>query len=175
MADRTEFNQSTQIVDPKTGLPTQTFLQKINNLMRLLDDLTGNVDGIVIPSEASDANVRAASTTGYVSARRINTASADVALTDAATVAVDWATGIEFTLTVTASSKIGNPTNGIPGTFRTIIVQGNSTTDRTITFDTQFLGDIPTITDCDSGTWYALYLHCITSSHFAVSAKKVKG
>ena len=97
-----------------------------------------------------------------------------MALTDAAPVAVDWDSGINFSLTVTAARQIGNPTNGQPGTWRTITVQGNDGTDRAITFGNQFLGEVPTITDCDSGKWYDLYIRCITSSHFTVSSKVVK-
>lgn len=169
-----KFIQSVPIVDPKTGLPTQTFLQKVNALLRLLDQVTGDVAGITIPLEAAESALASATGTAYVSARRL--APTRVALADAATVAVDWAASTaDYSLTVAGNRVIGNPTNGIAGQYRTIIVQGNDTTDRTITFDTQFLGEVPTITDCDSGVWYALYIHCISSTHFSVSAKKVKG
>ena len=54
-------------------------------------------------------------------AEHIEAASAAVALADAATVALNWDAGINFTLTVTASRVIGNPTNGQPGTWRTVL------------------------------------------------------
>jgi hypothetical protein len=177
VASKVELTQTTPIVDPKTGLPTQTFLQMFNGSVRGLnqvgDALDGAIDGIA--DEASDSEIRSATGDDYVSAQRLETAAAAVALTDASTVAVDWDTGINFTLTMAGNHAIGNPTNGIPGTFRTIIVKGDDATDRTITFGNQFLGDVPTITDCDSGVWYALYIMCIATDHFAVSAKKVKG
>lgn len=127
---------------------------------------------------ATDAEVRSAASGvagTVVSASQLESAAAGVALTDAGTVAVDWDAGINFTLTVTASRVIGNPTNGQPGTFRTIMVQGNDATDRTITFGNQYLGEVPTITDCDSGRWYLLTLYCHTASHFVVSAKRALG
>ncbi len=125
--------------------------------------------------KASDANIRAAASDKVLTSDRIESASAGVALSDAATVAVDWDTGINFTLTVTANRAIGNPTNGQPGTWRTILVQGDSGTDRTITFGNQYLGEVPTITDCDSGRWYLLMIYCVSSTHFVVSSKKANG
>jgi len=166
----TEFLQSVAIVDPKTGLPSDTFLQKINGILR---GAASAINGLVFP--ADDAAVRAGSGVGFIAADALTSAAAPVALTDGSTVAVDWTAGINFTLTMAGNHTIGNPTNGIPGTTRTILVQGDDATDRIITFDTQFLGDVPTITDCDSGRWYKLYLDCIATGHFAVSAKKVKG
>jgi hypothetical protein len=115
-----------------------------------------------VVEKATDAEVYAAAADKNLAADHIETASALVALTDAAPVAVDWDAGINFSLTVTASRQIGNPTNGQPGTYRTILVQGNDGTDRTITFGNQFLGDVPAVADCDSGKWYLLTIRCIT-------------
>jgi hypothetical protein len=131
------------------------------------------VAGLV--EKATDAEVRSATADKGLTTDLIESASALVALTDAAPVAVDWDAGINFSLTVTAAREIGNPTNGQPGTYRTILVQGNDATDRTITFGNQFLGTVPTITDCDTDRWYLLTIRCITSTHFAVSSQKVKG
>ena len=136
--------------------------------------LTTSTTNLLI-DKASDANVRAAASDKVLTSDLIESASAGVALSDAATVAVDWDTGVNFTLTVTANRVIGNPTNGQPGTWRTILVQGNDTTDRTITFDTQYLGEVPTITTCDSGVWFLLTIFCVSTSHFVVSSKRAKG
>ncbi len=151
-------------------------------------DLTGTQAAAILPDAsttqrgvvelATDAEIRSAAASpanAVVAASAIESASAGVALTDAATVAVDWDTGINFTLTVTASRIIGNPTNGQIGTWRTILVQGNDATDRTITFGANYLGEVPTITDCDSGRWYLLAIYCVTTSHFVVSSKRALG
>ncbi|GAA4108882.1 hypothetical protein ACFFTN_01475 [Aminobacter aganoensis] len=135
-------------------------------------DASTTAKGIV--EKATDAEVYAATADKYIAADLIETASASVALSDAATVAVDWDAGINRTLTAAGNRAIGNPTNGQPGTYRTILIQGNDTTDRTITFGNQFLGDVPTITDCDSTKWYLLTIRCITTTHFAVSSQVVK-
>ena len=124
---------------------------------------------------ATNAEARAAAANRVLTASLIETASAGVALADAATVAVDWDAAINFTLTVTANRIIGNPTNGQPGTWRTILVQGNDATDRTITFAGQYLGEVPTITDCDNARWYLLTIFCLTPTHFVVSAKRALG
>jgi hypothetical protein len=124
---------------------------------------------------APDAQIRAAAGGSYaVTAGSIESASAFVALTDAATVAVDWDTGINWSLTVTANRIIGNPTNGQIGTFRSILVQGNDATARTITFGNQFLGSVPTIIDCTSTKWYLLTIMCITTTHFVVTSVQAK-
>ena len=142
-------------------------------------DLTNGVTGALpignIGDIASVANVRAATANKLFVTDLIETASAGVALTDAATVAVDWDAGINFTLTVTANRVIGNPTNGQPGTWRTILVQGNDATDRTITFASQYLGDVPTITNADSTRWFLLMIYCVTTTHFVVSSKRALG
>jgi hypothetical protein len=125
---------------------------------------------------ATNAEIRSAATGAKaVMAEDLKTASTGVALSDAATVAVDWNAAINFTLTVTANRAIGNPTNGQPGTWRTILVQGNDATDRTITFGNQYLGEVPTITDCDSTRWYLLTIFCVSATHFVVSSKKANG
>jgi hypothetical protein len=131
------------------------------------------VAGLV--EKATDAELYASTTDKNVTADHLTSASALVALTDAAPVAVDWTAGINFSLTVTAARQIDNPTNEIPGTYRTILVQGDSATDHTITFGAEFLGTVPTITDCDADRWYLLTIRCIAASHFAVTAQKVKG
>jgi hypothetical protein len=142
----------------------------------LLPDATATQRGVV--ELATDAEIRSAAASPAntaISAAAVETAAAGVALTDAATVAVDWDAAINFTLTVTANRIIGNPTNGQVGTWRTILVQGNDATDRTITFGANYLGEVPTITDCDSGRWYLLAIYCVSTSHFVVSSKRAKG
>lgn len=104
----------------------------------------------------------------------ITTASVVTSLTDATTVVVDWNTGINFSVTLTADRVLGNPNGGIPGTMRTVLVQGSSSTPRTLTFGTYYLGNIPTISDITSSRWYLLSIFCISSTHFVVSSVRAK-
>lgn len=110
-----------------------------------------------------------------VMAQDLETASAAVTLTDAATVAVNWDAGINFELSISADRALGNPTNGQPGTWRTIYVSGSDGTDRTLTFGNQFLGEVPTLTDIDSGRHYLLMIYCQSATHFIASAKRALG
>lgn len=125
------------------------------------------------------AGVWAASAGHVVTAGLLETAAAFQTLTDAATIAVDWDTFINASVIVTANRTLGNPTNGQPGTTRQVLVQGNvdasPVTQRTLTFGNQYLGEIPTIVDISDTRLYLLTIFCITSTHFAVSAKRVSG
>lgn len=125
---------------------------------------------------ATDAEVYAAAAGDKVlTAAHLETAQAGVAITNQTPATWDWEAGVNFTLTISQNTQIATPSNGIPGQWRTILVQGNSTTDRTITFSGDYEGDIPTITDCDSGRWYLLMIYCVSASHFVVSSKKANG
>jgi hypothetical protein len=140
-----------------------------------LPDASESARGLV--EMATDAEIRSAATGAKaVMAQDLETASAFVALTETSgAVAVDWDAFINGEVTVDQATVISNPTNGQPGTFRTILVKGNDGTDRTITFGNQFLGEVPTITDADSGRWYLLTIMCITATHFVVSSKRALG
>jgi len=127
----------------------------------------------------TDAGVRAASAGHVLTAGLLETAAAFQTLTDAATIAVDWDTFINASVLVTANRTLGNPTNGQPGTSRIVLVQGNvdasPVTQRTLIFGNQYLGELPTLTDISDTRLYLLTIFCITTTHFAVSAKRVSG
>lgn len=126
---------------------------------------------------ATDAEIRsAASGAKAIMAADLETASAAVSLTETGgSIAIDWDTFIYGEVTIDENSTIANPTNGQPGTWRQIYVVGNSTTDRTISFGNQFLGEVPVITDCDSGRAYLISIFCRTASHFVASSKRALG
>lgn len=93
-----------------------------------------------------------------------------VALEDAGTVAWDWTTAENFTLTVSGSRTLGNPSNPKPGQWRTINVAGNNASARTLSFDTQFSSGKPTLTDITSTKTYLIEVYCITTTLFFVRA-----
>ena len=129
---------------------------------------TTSATGVV--EKATDAEIHAATPDKYLSADHLETASAPVSMSDAATITFDWEQGIYRTITITANRTLGNPTNGQPGTWRTILVEGNDGTSRTLSFGNQFGGTLPTITDCTSSKKYLLSVFCKTSTQFVVSA-----
>lgn len=164
------------LLDDLNAAAAQTTLGISAFIQTLLDDATAATARTTLGVPyATNVQIRSAAAGAILETAGIETAAAFVALTDATPVAVDWDAGINFSLTVTANRQIGNPTNGQPGTFRTILVQGNDATDRAITFAANFLGEVPTITDCDSTRWYLLTIFCVTTSHFVVSSKKAFG
>jgi hypothetical protein len=128
------------------------------------------VDGIS-GAVAAIADVWAATPDKTFTTGLIETASAPVTLTDAATVALNWDTFINGEVTITANRILGNPTNGQPGTWRTVYVIASSGT-RTLTFGNQYLGDVPLLTDITTAKAYLLMVYCRTASHFVVSAKR---
>ena len=125
-----------------------------------------------------DAGVRAATPGGLIHAGLIESASVEVALTDGATISLDWDTGINFGVTLQGTRTLGNPTNGQPGTYRTVRVQGDATASpsipRSLAFGTQYLGDVPAISDAADDRWYLVTIFCITSTHFSATSRRVK-
>jgi hypothetical protein len=132
--------------------------------------------GLVFQALTSEIFSANAANANAIMAQDLETAAALVALTDAATVALDWDAGINRSLTVTANRALGAPTNGQVGTMRTIVVQGNDGTARTLTFNAVFQGEVPTLVDITSTRWYELYIRChVADTHYSVSAKRIKG
>ncbi len=131
---------------------------------------SANTTYLGVVEKATDAEVRSAASDKYLSADHLETAAAAVSMSDAATIAFDWEEGIYRTIAISANRTLGNPTNGHPGTWRTILVEGNDGNTRTLSFGNQFGGTLPTITDCTSSKKYLLSVFCKTSTQFLVTA-----
>ena len=127
---------------------------------------TTSATGVV--EKATDAEIYAAESDKFISADLIESASAEVTLTDGGSPSFDWDAGINRVWTLAANRTCPNPTNGQPGTYRSLRLIGNNTTDRTLSFGTQYEGDLPVLTDIDSTQQYLLTIRCVTSSHFVV-------
>ena len=157
-----------------TGAASVT-VQPISAFMKtLMDDVDAAAArttlAITSPTPATDAEIRASTGSGPITSGAIATSSAAVTLTDAATVAVDWNTFIHASLTLTANRILGNPTNGKPGTSRTILVQTNSSTVRALSFGNQYLGTIPALTSLNNVRWWLITIFCVTTTHFVATA-----
>jgi len=83
----------------------------------------------------------------YLTAKSLYDASAGVTLTDAATIAVDMATGLNFTVTLAGNRTLGAPTNAKPGQSGVIVVKQDATGSRTLAYNTawKFAGGVPTL------------------------------
>lgn len=111
-----------------------------NLLGAYLDDLAGQVETDAASAaagsgtEATLSNIWAALTAEYLSIRRIYAANVPVALTDAASIAWDMATGINFKVTLGAAGRtLANPTNQVAGKSGFINVHQDATGGRSIT------------------------------------------
>lgn len=83
--------------------------------------------------EASVAEWRANTADRILTTDIINSAMAEVTLTDAATIAWDMSTGIDFTVTLGGNRTLGNPTNTVVGRRGRIRVVQDATGGRTLT------------------------------------------
>src|SRR5690606_3815386 len=92
-----------------------------------------------------------------------------VTLTDAATIAIDWTAGINFTVTITTNRILGNPTNEIPGTWRTVFVISDGGPDE-LTFGSEYGGTPPTLDDITTTKGYLLSIYCRATSQVLVFA-----
>jgi hypothetical protein len=125
--------------------------------------------------QATDTEIfQAATGAKAIMAQDRSTAAAYVALSESGgSIAIDWKTFINGVVTIDENTAFANPTNEIPGDHHAILVKGNNSTGRTITFGTHFKGELPTVIDITSTRWYEFIIKCIDTDHFSVSAKRV--
>ena len=100
----------------------------------------------------------------------LETASAAVGLTDAATISIDWKTGINFTVTLAGNRTLGNPANGIPGTWRTVQVTQDANGTRTLAYGNQYVfpdGSAPVIAT-GAGKVSRISIYCRSTTVFEV-------
>ncbi len=116
---------------------------------------------------ASGAQMRSLSTGYAISTDSITAATALVALTDASTVAVDWTSGLNFTLTIGGNRTLGAPTNGQVGTWRYIIITQDGTGSRTLSYNAVYKRPGGSITlSTAAGAKDTLSIFCETTSIF---------
>ena len=120
--------------------------------------------------QATDAEIRASSAGALgIMAEDLSTAAAVVTLTDAATIAIDWASGINFDVTLTTNRILGNPTNEVAGQWRQVLVKSDGGPD-TLTFGAEYGGEVPTIDDVTTTQFYQLFIYCKAAGQFLVTA-----
>lgn len=90
-------------------------------------------DSVTIDGVATAAEFRSNSANKLLTTDKVWSAAATVALSDAATIAVDLSTGINFTVTIAGNRTLGNPTNqkvGQSGYFEVTASGGTRTLDK---------------------------------------------
>lgn len=135
-----------------------------------------DVDVTLMPI-ATATQIRAKTAAKALSTDNIYSAAAEVALTYAATVAVDFSTGINFTLTLTGNAILGQPSNlqaGQSGRFR---VTQDGTGSRLLTYhaDYEFAGSSAVVLSTAAAAQDILYYDCIAANRILISAVKAIG
>lgn len=98
---------------------------------------------------ASGAELRAlADDTKVLTPKAVADAAALVTLTDASTIAVDLAAGVNFVVTLAGNRTLGAPTNAKPGMTGTIHVKQDATGSRTLAYASAWMpfGSTPSLT-----------------------------
>ncbi len=113
--------------------PTSTFAAASHN-HAAADVTSGTFDIARIP-EATTAQFLGNTADKVLSTDQVWAGAAPATLTDAATIAVDMATGINFTVTLTASRTLGAPSNAKAGQSGVIIVKQNGTGGWTLSYN----------------------------------------
>lgn len=100
----------------------------------------------------------------------IDTALALTTPSGAANFAPDFSVDGVADWNVTANRTLSNPTNVVAGKTRYVFIRSNSGTPRTITFGSNFKGDLPTLDDVTNAKWYLLSLVAYSATHIVVVA-----
>jgi hypothetical protein len=129
----------------------------------------------ILTNKATVAEIRAGTNdTKFLTIKGALDAAADVALADAATIAVDLALGQNFTVTLGGNRTLGSPSNAKPNQSGVIEIRQDGTGSRTLGYGVnwKFTGGIyPTLTTTASRV-DLLYYHVRTSSFIQASLNK---
>lgn len=123
-------------------------------------------------SEATAGQIHTGTAGVYISPAAVEAAAVPVALTDAATIAVDWSTFINGEVTLADNRTLGAPTNPEPGTTRTILVIQDGIGSRTLAFDAvyKFVGGTAPTLSTAAGAKDFLSIYCRSATEFYVTS-----
>ena len=117
-----------KIVSMKRQAPLNSYVAARNTLA--VDETTG----VFYMHDGTTVGGTAISTTPAAAAARLT----PVALVDGPTIAVDFSTGLNFTVLIAGNRAVANPVNAVPGTVYRIQVTQDATGSRTLTWGNQF-------------------------------------
>lgn len=166
-------------VDPGGGGPWQPLDSDLTEISILNTSVFGRslltlVDAsslAALLTYATAADVRSSATGGkIVTSDLVEGASALVAMTDAGTIAFDWDAGINRSVTLGGNRTLGNPTNGQPGTWRTVVVTQDGAGGRTLAYGDQYKfegGEEPALSAAANAV-DVLSILCVSATNFFV-------
>lgn len=141
----------------------------VTDLITLIAEMEAIIADIEGLDYATVAEVRsAAAGNKIVTAETIETASAFVTLVDAATIALDWDSGINFSVTLGDNRTLDNPTNGQPGTWRMLLVHQDGVGGRTLGFGNQykFSFGVEPVVSATADAVDILSIFCVSATEF---------
>jgi hypothetical protein len=128
-------------------------------------------------NETTAAQYQANTSGKALSTDKVWSAADTVALTDAATVALDLSTGINFSVTLGGNRTLGNPSNTTNGKTGVIKIVQDGTGSRTLAYSSNWKfagGTAPVLTTTASATDLLFYQVISSTFIFAVLIKDVK-
>ena len=73
----------------------------------------------------------------------------------------------------TANRVFSNPVNAVPGATIEVKLYASSSTERTVTFGSYYVGDLPTLLIKDT-VKYSVFIYCVSATEFVVTAKRLQ-
>lgn len=130
-------------------------------------------DSFTLENLGSSANFLANTANKALTTTNVWGGQGAVTLTDAATIAVDMSSGINFQVTLGGNRTLGNPTNVKPGQRGRIKVIQDATGSRTLSYGTSWefaSGSAYSLQGSVSGEYDILYYDAISSTSIVISA-----
>jgi len=81
-----------------------------------------------------------------------------------------WGTFITSEWVVTANRTLNNPTGVVVGTTRAVTIKSSDATARTVSFGSNFKGDLPTVS-VTNASFVTLFLYAVSATQILVSDK----
>jgi biotin carboxyl carrier protein len=137
----------------------QTVAGRVGLVTLALADITDAGDAAGL-DEATTANFRANVPDKLLSTDQVWLAAAEVSLTDAASIAVDFSTGLNFGVTIADNRTLANPTNTKEGQSGRIRIRQDGTGSRELAFGTSYTfpgGTAPTMTTAADAEDFLFY------------------
>jgi hypothetical protein len=146
-----------------------------NNWTQLKAAITTLINAVV--AVASTAEVRAGVAEKLTRVDRLWGAGALVPLVDAASIALDLSTGLNFSVTIGGNRTLATPTNPKVGQSGVIIVSQDATGGRTLSFGSNWKfsrGVVPAI-NAAAGSMTTIHYHVLSATQVLGSMSKAVG